>query len=309
MNSPDPVDKLGGYRQGEVEVSNGYKIATYVWEPKCGIAEAKGVIFLFHGIIGHTLFEWLAPDENNYRTLLKGSQVEKLLDLGLVVIGHDHPGHGRSSGLHGYFESFDHVRDAAIDVVNSFKNREDLKGKKTFIMGMSMGGTTTILVCKKRPDLVDGVVLLSPAVRPPDDMFGAYGQFLYTIRPVLGFLVPMLPVLKLPPSPDPIIRDAVSKDGLLYRGKLRVKVGMEFLRVYKEIDDDAESLKFRHIIIFVGKDDFVVSPEGIKHFVERIQCADKKMHVCDSGHEVFTQSGCEPAIAEGMKWLKAHIDT
>ncbi|CAN8061399.1 unnamed protein product [Agarophyton chilense] len=307
MDMSGPIDKLGGYRQGDVDVRNGYKIATYFWEPKCGIADAKGVVFLFHGIVGHSLFEWLAPDENNYRTLLKGSIVEKLLNLGLVVVAHDHPGHGRSSGLHAYFESFDHVRDAAIDVIESFKNMEDLRGKKTFIMGMSMGGTTTILVCEKSPDLVDGVILLSPAVRPPDDMFGAYGQFLYTIRPLLGFLVPMLPVLKLPPSPDPTIRDAVSKDGLMYRGRLRVKVGMEFLRVYRQIDEEAESLKFKHIIIFVGKDDFVVSPDGITQFVKRIQCEDKRMYVCNSGHEVFTQNGCEPAVAEGVSWLKQHV--
>lgn len=302
------IDHLGGYKQGELSACNDYKIATYFWEPKCGIAQAKGIVFLFHGILGHTVFEWLAPDENNYRTLLKGSVVDRLLELGLIVIGHDHPGHGRTSGLHGYFDSFDHIRDAAIEVVESFKNRDDLKGKKTFILGMSMGGTTTVLVCKKRPDLVDGVMLLSPAVRTPDDMFGPYGQFLFAIRPFLAFLVPKLPVLKLPPSPDPIIRDAVSKDGLLYRGKLRVRVAMEFLRVYKEIDDSADTLKFKSVIIFVGSQDAIVSPTGIKQFVGRIQSDDKRMFVHDIGHEVFRETGCKGAVDEGIRWFKSHID-
>lgn len=301
-------DRLGGFIQEVLPSVNDYRIATFIWEPDCGISEAKGIIFLLHGILGHTMFEWLASDTDNHRVLLKGSVVEKLLDLDFVVIAHDHPGHGRSSGLHAYVENFDIMRDIAIHVVESFKKREDLSGKKTFLLGMSMGGTTAIRICAKKPDLFDAVALISPAVRPPDDMFGAYGQFLMLIRPILGMLLPKLPVLKLPPSPDPVIRDAVEKDGLICRTPLRVQMGMEFLRVYTEINDIAHTLHFNKVAIFIGAEDHIVSPSGIKAFVERIQSEDKKMFVYDNiTHEVFREPGCDRAIAEFLDWVKERL--
>lgn len=287
---------------------HGYTVATYEWEPACGLASAKAVVFAMHGILGHSAFEWLAPDADNHRVELRGSVVDKLLALDVAVVAHDHPGHGRSSGLHAYVDSHDHLRDASIDVIEHFKAREDLKGKSTFLMGNSMGGTTAIRVVAMRPDLLDAVALFSPAVKPPDDMFGAYGHFLKLISPVLGFLVPKLPVLKLPPSPDPTIRDAVEKDGLLYRGALRVQMGMEFLRVYSEINDDADKMNFKKVAIFIGKQDPIVSPTGIQEFVERIKSEEKHVFEYDNiGHELLREAGCEKPIEQLIKWVASTI--
>ena len=307
VSPPDAKHPVSGFYQQSLNASHGYTLATYLWLPDNPLADIKGVVFLLHGVFGHTCFEWLSSDDNNYRTLLDGSLVGGMLANGLAVVGHDHPGHGRSTGLHGYVDSHDHLRDCAIDVVEHYMQRDEFRGKKRFICGMSMGGTTAIRVCAAIPDLVDGVVLLSPAVKPPDDMFGPWGQFLNAVRHVLGALVPRLPVLKLPPSPDPLIRDAVEKDGLMYRGMMRVQMGMEFLRVYKEINDTAESISFKSVIIFVGETDNIVSPQGIKEFVGRIQSSDKEMYVAQSvGHEVVRETGCEPAKKKVVAWIAEH---
>lgn len=305
---PSTLDPHGGFIQGSLNASHGYTIATYLFPPPCGFQAAKAVLFSMHGILGHCLFEWLAPDEQNHRTLLKGSLVDQLLQLGVVVIGYDHPGHGRSSGLHAYVDSHDHLRDVGIDVINHFMAKPELQGKKKMLMGMSMGGTTAIRVCMKQPDLLDAVVLVSPAVRPPDDMFGAYGHFLKAISPILGFLVPKLPVLKLPPSPDPTIRDAVEKDGLVHRGALRVNMGMEFLRVYTEIDEQADQTKFKSVVIMIGKKDNIVSPSGIYQFHQRIQSPDKKVMEYDGlGHEVLREEGCHLARHQLVQWVNEHL--
>lgn len=186
--------------------------------------------------------------------------------------------------------------------------KEEYRDKKVFLMGQSMGGTTAVRVCAKRSDLMDGVVLFSPAVRPPDDMFGAYGKFLKAISPLLGALVPKLPVLKLPPSPDPVIRDAVEKDGLVHRGALRVQMGMEFLRVYHEIDDTAHNIHFKSVVIVLGGKDNIVSPSGIELFVQRIQCDDKSVYRFDDiGHEATREPGCEKVIEKVILWLKDRI--
>lgn len=307
---PDAKDELGEYLQQRLKVSCGYTLATYQWEPSGGFAEAKGVAFLLHGVFSHASFEWLAADESNHRVLFKGSVVERLVEKGLAVIAYDHPGHGRSTGLHGFVDTHDHLRDAAIEVVEHFTGGgSDLAGKKRFIVGMSMGATTAIRVCAKRPDLADVYALVSPAVRPPDDMFGWHGRFLRFISPILGATVPQLPVLRLPPSPDENIRNAVEKDGLVHRGALRVRMGIEFLRVYSEINDIAQDLKFKSVIVFVGANDQIVSPSGIKDFVSRIQSNDKLMFSCPNlGHEVMREEpGCDATVDELVNWISHRI--
>ncbi len=88
---PAPVpasakDARGGYVMGRVSVKSGHELATYVWEPACGLSSATGVVHLLHGIFGYTLFEWLAPDAENYRNTLAGSIVSDLLDAGLASL-------------------------------------------------------------------------------------------------------------------------------------------------------------------------------------------------------------------------------
>lgn len=305
---PDGIDQLGGFTQSRLDSSLGYKIATYIWKPSVDLSDAKAVVFLVHGVLAHSQFEWLARDEDLHHVLLHGSIVESLLQKNALVIAHDHPGHGRSTGMHAYVDSHDDLRDVTIEVISHFMANDTLRGKKVFVIGMSMGGTTAIRVCAKRPDLVDGYALLSPAVRTPDDMFGAYGQFLMTIRPFLSALVPKLPVLSLPPSEDENIREAVERDGLVYRGSLRVRMCTEFLRIYKEIDDTAHELQFKSVAILVGGIDKIVSPSGIEAFVGRIQSDDKKMFLFDNlGHDVLKEKGCEQAIQSLVQWFSERI--
>lgn len=305
---PEGKDQLGGYYQTRLDSIKGYKLALYTWIPPCGVENATAVLFLVHGVFAHVPFEFLSSDENNHRTLLKDSIVEKILDLGVVVIAHDHPGHGRSSGLHAFVDTHDDLRDAAIHVVEHSMAKDAYAGKKVFMLGESMGGTTAIRICETRPDLVDAYVLLAPAVRPPDDMFGWQGRFLKLISPILAATVPKLPVLALPPSPDPKIRDAVEKDGLIYRGGMRVRMGTEFLRIYSEIDERASQLTFKSVGVFIGGKDIIVSPTGIKEFVERIQGEDKDMFVFDNlGHEVAREEGCEVAIEQIVNWIADRV--
>lgn len=303
LESTNSADKAGGFIQRQLKVSTGHELALYEWYPSGGIEQARGMVFLLHGVTAHTSFEWLACDDENRHRLLKGSLVERLLSQNLFVVGYDHPGHGRSSGLHAYVDSHDELRDACIDVITSYKTQGKVSGK-IFVVGMSMGGSTAIRVCDKMPDLVDGYVLLSPAVRPPDDMFGWYGRFLKFISPVLHATVPKLAVLSLPPPEDPKLYDAVQKDPLLYRGKLRVRMAMGFLKVYEEIDKRADLLKFKSVIIIVGANDFIVSPVGTRTFVDRIQSNDKDMMMLENmAHDVNKEEGCDNVLDSISKWI------
>lgn len=312
MGKPEPppptalgaVDEHGGYSLGTFKSTLGYDIATYTWAPVCGLAEAKGLVCMVHGVFGYSSFEWLSPDADNYRNTLAGSLIESLLNADLAVVAHDHPGHGRSSGLHGYVDSLDEVRDVTIEVAKHFAEMPQLADKRRFLVGMSMGGTTGIQVGRLQPDLFTGFALVSPAVRPPDDMFGWWGQFLRAVNKPLGWLFPKLPVLSLPPSDDPIIRDAVQKDSLVYKGAMRVRLGQEFLRIYDDIDANAETISFKNVVILIGHHDNIVSPAGIEQFFNRIKSDDKKLFNYEKlGHEVLREQGCDCARADLVAWI------
>lgn len=311
--APAGKDPKGGFVQSSFTTSNDIKLAVYTWAPPCGIEAAQGCCFIMHGIFGHTRFEFLEPDDDNRRVLYRGSIIEALNTEGMLIIGHDHPSHGESSGTRGYWDSFDVLRDAALEFYDAAQKQQDLflHGKKTFLGGMSMGGTVGIEVCRKRPGLFSGYCLYSPACQPPDDSFGLYGTILQSVSGLLNKIVPTLPVLHLPASDDPVIRDACEKDELVQKAMLTVRVGCEFLRVYKDISANAESITFPDLLVFVGEGDNIVSPDGIKDFVARVSSSGtKEMFVCTGlKHEVLREVGREVCHEKTIAWFAERIVT
>jgi alpha-beta hydrolase superfamily lysophospholipase len=303
-------DPLGGFIQSSFQTTLGVELATYTWLPECGVEAAKGCVFVMHGVFAHARFEFLEPDEDNRRVLYEGSLPEALNRRDLIVIAHDHPSHGLSSGLRGYWESFDVIRDAAIEHFEASIARKDLclAGKKTFLCGMSMGGTTSIEVCRARPDLFSGYVLFSPACRPPDDMFGLYGRFLQSVSGVLNTVAPRWRAMHLPMSEDDKIRDAVMKDDLVQKEGLRVRAGAEFMRVYTDIAENVESITFPDVLVFVAEQDNIVSPSGIKDFVAKVSCKGKKeIYICaNTRHEVLREVGREHVHDKTVDWISEH---
>lgn len=234
--------------------------------------------------------------------------MEGLNKLGYIVCGHDHPSHGRTDGLRGYIESFDDMRDAAIDFFESTFDDLGLRSKCNILAGMSMGATVAIEVSRLRPDLFSACMLFSPATRTPDDMFGLYGRFLNSVSGALNWACPTWRVLSLPPSEDPLIRDASRKDDLVQKDGMRVRLGCEFLRVYAEIDENAHDIRFKAVIMFVGEHDNIVSPAGMKQFYSRVQSEDKTLVVRECmRHEVLREtSGRDETHAKIYDWVRAH---
>lgn len=201
------------------------------------------------------------------------------------------------------------MRDAAIEFYETSFSTLGLENKHTILGGMSMGATIAIEVSRARPDLFNAHALFSPATRPPDDMFGLYGRLISSISGALNWACPQWRAIHLPPSPDAIIRDAVDKDPLVLNGVgLRVRMGCEFLRIYADIDGRAQDIGFKCVVIFVGENDNIVSPAGIKHFYSRVQSEDKTLIVREGmSHEVMRElNGREETHTKFIEWVKAH---
>jgi alpha-beta hydrolase superfamily lysophospholipase len=71
---------------------------------------------------------------------------------GYVVVGLDHFGHGRSDGIHAYFDSIDTWVEDARHQIHLLKKRQEFEKLPFFLMGQSLGGAASILYsvkCKK----------------------------------------------------------------------------------------------------------------------------------------------------------------
>lgn len=302
----------GKYIESHLQLENGDKIMIYTWAPPEGIQNARGTLFLQHGVNVHARFEFLDEDDNNCRTRYEGSLISQLNSLGLVVVGHDHPGHGQSVESHhhiNYFERFDDLVDVSLSVVDNILNKKEwgLKEKKTFALGMSMGGAVAIMMGRKNPDIFSGVILCSPAVRPPDSMFGLWGMFLAKMSRVLSWATPKLRVLPLPPSPFDNIREAYEKDDLICLKPMRCRVGAEFLVSYQNIRDNWDKVTFP-VVVYCGDKDELVSPAGIKEFIANIKSTDKGSQVFEKmGHEVLREPGRETVREALVQWTKERL--
>jgi acylglycerol lipase len=302
----DDCDPRGHFIRDTFKTTNGCDLATYTWLPDCGIDLAKGCVFLFHGYAYHSRFEYLDTNDKNERTEYAGSIPARFNELGLIVFGHDHPGHGLSSGRRLYWDKLDELRDAAIEFCEAMLSDERFKlaGKPRFVVAMSMGGTISVQVARKVPNMFTGYVLISPAVRTPDDMFGLYGRVLAACSSVLDALVPQAKVISLPPSVDPVIREAVEKDELVVQQPVCVRVAKQFLTTYQDIETNAAKISFPALLVMIGSKDNIVSPSGIQHFVEQVQSSDKEVKVFENlGHEVIREQGCEDARETAYSWV------
>lgn len=302
------ADNLGGYRRHVIDGPRGIRIATYIWEPADGLASATGVVYALHGLMYHTSYEWLSADENNHRVLLDHSIIDRLLSERIVVIAHDHPGHGRSSGVRGYFDAFDDLVDCFDAVVAHYAQTSEIQGKPSVAMGVSLGASTLIRAVMRAPSRVAAHVLLSPAVGASGSSRTRPGRVLRGVASAFSTVLPKLQVLWLPKNPDPMLADAVDKDDLIARVALRPRVARELLHLYDIIDETVEAIPFECVAIFIGAQDHVISPDNIRDFASRV-CAEKKdvFEFDDLGHEVLREPGCEAAIDSCVGWIVTQL--
>lgn len=301
-------DERGGYEMTMIKDRNGFELATYLWTPPSGLSSSKAVLFALHGILYHSTFDWLAPDDENRRVELNSSIIARLLSLNVMVIAHDHPGHGRSSGVRVHVDNFDDLVSAFRDVVEYYAEHIGLRDKFKMVMGFSMGGTVSVRAAMVYPDLIDAYILVSPALRAPPYMASLLGRVIRAAGDLVSRVAPTLQVLWLPRNPDPILADAVDKDENIARVALRARMAAEILRVYDIIDANTDEIQFKHVAVFLGKSDPVVYPQPSRDFGQRILSADKHTFEYEGvGHEIFRETRGKPAIDQCMDWIKERL--
>jgi len=250
----------------------------------------KGLIFIIHGLGEHISlpgYEFLANRFN---------------EQGFIVFGHDHEGHGKSSGTPAHVESFDDYCNNAFQFIQ--EKSKDYQGLPVYIFGHSMGGIITLKFALAYQDLLSGIMVTGPALLPPVPGFSRGIQFLGRLIPKLG--VSKLDLSTLSRNHDAFV--AYTEDPLVYHGKIRVGWAAAFDKSVTEVHSRANEIKLP-VIILHGVADRITSIEGSDQIIGNIGSEDKQLiRLEDICHEIFEDPDRDNIVKLITDWLNVRFE-
>jgi alpha-beta hydrolase superfamily lysophospholipase len=259
------------------------KLFTKFWLPE---TDMKAAIFLLHGYAEHS---------GRYTHV-----AEALTNENLGVFALDHHGHGRSEGRRADVRRFDDYADDVKLLVD--KLSAEYPSLPRFVFGHSMGGAIAIKFILKFPGSVSGMLTTGAAVKISDDI----SPFLQKIAGFAARILPTLPAENLDASTisrDPEIVRLYENDPLVYRGKIRVRMGAELLRASKEITVNLERITIPFWAGH-GTEDKLIDPMGSQWLYDRAKSSDKTFRLYNGlYHEILNEPEKETVLAEMLVWI------
>jgi carboxylesterase len=153
--------------------------------------------------------------------------------------------------------------------------------ERTFVMGLSMGGTVALRLAEERGADVAGVVVVNPS--------------LFTTRkdakllPVVRFLVPSFPPvgndIKKPDTVEPAY------------DRLPVKAAYQLSRLWKLTNAELDKLT-QPLLVITSRDDHVVEPENSTRLMDGAASTNKRQIVLENSFHVATMDNDLPLIID-----------
>jgi len=230
--------------------------------------------------------------------------VNHFVPKGYAVYGFDQRGHGKSQGQRGYVERFSHfVSDLKTfsGIIHS-KHRD----AKIFIVGHSVGGTIATAYAVHYQDEFDGLVLSGATLKVGTSVSSG----LIIVARVLSLLLPKMGLDVIDASAisqDKTVVDAYVDDSLVYRGKIRARLGAELIKAIQILLPQMSKI-YLPILIMHGTADRLSDPRGSEILYDRVSSRDKTLKLYDGFyHEIFNEPGREQVFADMEAWLLAHM--
>ncbi|CAH1429184.1 unnamed protein product [Lactuca virosa] len=249
------------YQEEYIRNSRGVQLFTCRWLP---LSSPKALVFLCHG------YGMECSD------FMKGCGT-KLASYGYAVFGIDYQGHGRSMGARCYIKKFDHIVTDCSNYFKSISGQEDYKNKKQFLYGESMGGAVALLVHRKDPSFWHGAILVAPMCKisekvKPHPM----------VISMLTRVEDVIPRWKIVPTKDvidaafkdPVKREEIRSNKLIYQEKPRLKTALEMLRTSMGLEDSLNEVTLPFFVLH-GEADTVTDPEVSRALYEQASSKDK----------------------------------
>jgi alpha-beta hydrolase superfamily lysophospholipase len=198
---------------------------------------------------------------------------------GYEVIALDLRGHGKSGGKKGFLESPKILLD---DIKQFIKQTETLGEYKNiqnkFILGYSLGGLLSSLICIEQKDHFNGMLLISP---PFLDVMKDTNTYIKIAR-LLNNLVPSLPLMPIKRVEErKDIQEYIKNDPLIYKGRIRIGTIVTVLDSIKEHLRKIDEVKTPFFLLH-GNNDKICRPEGSSIFFKEAKISDKTFLQLDS---------------------------
>lgn len=281
------------YQEDYVKNSRGVQLFTCRWLP---YSSPKALVFLCHG------YGMECSD------FMKGCGT-RLVSDGYGVFGIDYEGHGRSMGRRCYIKKFDDIVNDCTNFFKSISGQEEYWGKKRFLYGESMGGAVALLVHKKDPSFWHGAVLVAPMCKISEKV-----KPHPVVISMLTRVEDIIPRWKIVPAKDvidsafkdPVKREEVRGNKLIYQEKPRLKTALEMLRTSMSLEDSLNEVTLPFFVLH-GEADTVTEPEVSRALYERASSVDKTIRLYPGMWHALTSGepddNIEIVFADIISWL------
>ncbi|CAN6337872.1 unnamed protein product [Urochloa humidicola] len=250
------------YHEEYVTNPRGVQLFTCGWLPAS--SSPKALVFLCHG------YGMECSD------FMRACGI-KLATAGYGVFGIDYEGHGKSMGARCYIQKFENLVADCDRFFKSICAMEDYRNKSRFLYGESMGGAVALLLHRKDPTFWDGAVLVAPMCKISEKV-----KPHPVVITLLTQVEEIIPKWKIVPTKDvidsafkdPVKREKIRKNKLIYQDKPRLKTALELLRTSMDVEDSLSEVRMPFFILH-GEADTVTDPEVSRALYQRAASADK----------------------------------
>jgi len=268
-----------------IRLSTGLSTIYRRWIPE---GDPVAVIVGVHGFAEHT---------GRYHDL--GSF---LAQSGFALYMYDLRGHGKSLGEKGYVDKFEDFVDdtvAFFDIVRKFH-----PGRRTFLLGHSMGGLIAVHAAGVLGDKVDGLITSGAAVQLEASTWD---------RIMVSLMSKIAPKsrVKLPVkieclSTDPEVGKKYAEDPLVLK-EVTVKLLLEFSRGVLGAKKAIQKVRVPALVMH-GSRDCLVPVEASKMLFEGLGVQDKTLKIYEGMlHEIFNEVEKEKVFRDLADWLNRHV--
>jgi alpha-beta hydrolase superfamily lysophospholipase len=240
------------------------------WQALIPPGEPTCLVIGLHGYADHCDFIML----NHAR--------EVALRTRAIVLIFDQTGFGRSDGLWAFIPDwFRHV--ASCGKFIEF-GKKKFPGLKTFGLGGSMGGGVLVTLAIETPNVLDGLILLSPMCGMAEHL--KPHRLVQLLLRVVCWIIPDLPITPVPDLSQFVYRESSVFPAILARNRLnyilrpRLATAWELVRAQEWIKANMERLKTPFLVIH-GSEDRVVDLACSKALAERAKADDKRLEVLE----------------------------
>ncbi|KAK9136866.1 hypothetical protein Sjap_007460 [Stephania japonica] len=281
------------YQEEYVRNSRGLQLFTCKWVP---VSSPRALVFLCHGY------------GMECSSFMRGVGI-KLARAGYGVIGIDYEGHGRSKGPRCYIKKFEHIVNDCSDFFKSVCAQEEYREKARFLYGESMGGAVALLIHKRDPSFWNGAVLVAPMCKISEKV-----KPHPVVVNILTKMEEIIPKWKIVPVKDvidsafkdPVKREEVRNNKLIYQNKPRLKTALEMLRTSMSLEDSLSEVTLP-LLILHGEADIVTDPGVSRALYEQAGSQDKTFKLYPGMWHALTSGepddNIEIVFADIITWL------